>query len=246
MTPNIAIVDDLDIDCKHIRDYIDEYFASRRNKPARTTCFSSAEDFLKEYLKGMFQIIFLDICMGEINGLELAKRLRTSDKNINIVFMSSVRDYVFDTFAVKPDGYLCKPFEYAAFAEIMNRVLARFSLQERTITLKSGRNEIVIPITDIISVTACDHVSEVKLITGETYASRTLFKEIEATFENEPNFLLCNRGVLINMDYAVKAKDGKIIMQNGTEYPIRQRDNKAITAKFTKYTVNRMRRSFIL
>ena len=48
------------------------------------------------------------------------------------------------------------------------------------------------------------------------------------------------------MDYAVKAKDGKIIMQNGSEYPIRQRDNKAITAKFTKYTVNRMRRSFTL
>ena len=246
MTINIAIVDDLDIDCKHIRDYIDEYFADRRNKPVRTACFSSAENFLKEYLKGMFQIIFLDICMGEINGLELAKRLRTSDKNINIVFMSSVRDYVFDTFAVKPDGYLCKPFEYAAFAEIMDSILASCSLKDRTVTLKLSRNEIVVQIAEITSIIACDHVSEVRLITGETYASRTLFKEIEATFENEPNFLLCNRGVLINMDYAVKAKDGKIIMQNGSEYPIRQRDNKAITAKFTKYTVNRMRRSFTL
>ena len=246
MTINIAIVDDLDIDCKHIRDYIDEYFADRRNKPVRTACFSSAEDFLKEYLKGMFQIIFLDICMGEINGLELAKRLRTSDKNINIVFMSSVRDYVFDTFAVKPDGYLCKPFEYAAFAEVMDSILSGYSLKDRSVTLKSGRNEVMIQLSEIVSIIACDHVAEVKLITGECYESRTLFKELEAAFENESNFLLCNRGVLINMDYAVKAKDGRIVMQNGSEYPIRQRDSKAITAKFTKYTADRMRRSFFL
>lgn len=184
--------------------------------------------------------------MGEINGLELARRLRTSDQNINIVFMSSVRDYVFDTFAVKPDGYLCKPFEYAAFAEIMDMILVRYSLTERTITLKLPRSEAVVQLSEIVSIIACDHVAEVSLITGERYESRTLFKELEANFKNEPNFLLCNRGVLINMDYAVKAKDGKIVMQNGPEYPIRQRDCKAITAKFTKYTAERMRRSFML
>jgi DNA-binding LytR/AlgR family response regulator len=246
LTPNIAIVDDLEADCKHIADYIGQYFSERHQKQVRTAVFSSAEQFLKYYRKGVFQIIFLDICMGEINGLELAKRLRTSDQSINIVFMSSVRDYVFDTFSVKPDGYLCKPFEYAAFAEIVDMILARYSLTDRTVKLKLPRSEAVVQLSEIISIIACDHVAEVKLITGEYYESRTLFKELEATFENESNFLLCNRGVLINMDYAVKAKEGKIVMQNGSEYPIRRRDCKAITAKFTKYTAERMRRSFVL
>jgi hypothetical protein len=48
------------------------------------------------------------------------------------------------------------------------------------------------------------------------------------------------------MVYAVKAKDGVIVMQNGTEYPIRLRDSKSITAIFTKYTAERMKRSFLL
>ena len=246
MELNIAVVDDLEFDCKRIEDCIEQYFSERQSMTIHTARYRCSEDFLKIYRRGIFQIVFLDICMGEISGLDLAERLRKGDQDINIVFMSSTRDYVFDSFSVKPDGYLCKPYEYAAVAEIMDRVLARFSLQERTITLKSGRNEIVIPITDIISITACDHVSEVKLITGETQTSRTLFKDLELAFENEPNFLLCNRGVIINMDYAVKAKDGKIIMQNGSEYPIRQRDSRAITAKFTKYTAERMKRSFVL
>lgn len=246
MTLNIAVVDDLETDCKHIKDYIDRYFSKRMNKPSSTACFASAEIFLKNYLKGMFQIIFLDICMGEISGLELAKRLRTSDKDINIVFMSSMRDFVFETFSVKPDGFLCKPFEYDAFAEIMDNILAGYSQKELSITLKLPRNKAVIQIDEIISVVACDHVSEVKLITGEILESRMLFKEIESALENVPNFLLCNRGVLINMDYAVKAKEGRIIMQNGSEYPIRLRDSKTITAAFTKYTAERMKRSFII
>ena len=48
------------------------------------------------------------------------------------------------------------------------------------------------------------------------------------------------------MDYAVKAAEGKITMQNGTEYPIRLRDSKTIMSKFTKYTAERMKRSFVL
>ena len=156
------------------------------------------------------------------------------------------RDYVFDSFSVKPDGYLCKPFEYAAFAEVMDNILAERSLNEHKITLKQPRTEVVIQLSEIISVIACDHVAEVRLITGEVYESRVLFKEIEAAFENEPNFLLCNRGVIINMDYAVKAKEDKIIMQNGSEYPIRQRDKKEITARFTRYAAERMKRGAVL
>ncbi len=246
MEINIAVVDDLETDCQHIEKCIQKYFSEIQSVTVNVARFRCSEDFLKVYRKGVFQMIFLDICMGEISGLELSARLRTADNDINIIFMSSTRDYVFDSFAVKPDGYLCKPYEYAAFSEIIDRVLARYSLQERTITLKSGRNQLVIPISEIISIVACDHVSEVHLITGETHSSRTLFKELELSFENEPNFLLCNRGVLINMDYAVKAKDGKIIMQNGSEYPIRVRDSKNITAKFTKYTAERMKRSFVI
>ena len=246
MELNIAVVDNLDMDCRRIEDCIERYFSERQSVTAHTVRYRCSEDFLKIYRRGVFQIVFLDICMGEISGLELAGRLRKGDQDINIVFMSSTKDYVFDSFSVKPDGYLCKPFEYAAAAEILDRVLAGFSLQERTITLRSGRNDIVIPINDIISMTACDHVSEVQLITGETQRSRTLFKTLELEFENEQNFLLCNRGVIINMDYAVKAIEGKIIMQNGKEYPIRLRDSRAITARFTKYTAQRMKRSFVL
>ena len=246
MTLQIAIIDDMESDCKRIEDCIDYYFRERRNISIHVTRYSCSELFLKDYLKGTFQIVFLDICMGEINGLELAKRLRTGDKDIDIIFMSSTRDFVFDTFPVRPNGYLCKPFEYAAFAEIMDMTIQGMSKKERMITLLLPRNEIVIPTSEIISITSNNHHSEVLVLSGTAYSCKMLFSEFENALENEPNFMVCNRGIMVNLDYAVKVKDGAIVMQNGTEYPIRQRENKSITAAFTKYTAERMKRSFIL
>lgn len=246
MTLNIAVVDDIETDSRRICNYIEQYFSKCRNITIHVSAYSSAGKFLAEYLKGVFQIVFLDIRMEEINGLELANRLRIADRDTSIVFMSSVRDYVFDTFSVKPDGYLCKPVEYAAFTETMDMIIARSSRPECTITLKLPRNEMTVRLSEIVSVVACNHVSEFRLITGETYASRTLFKELESVFEKEPNFLLCNRGVFVNMDYAVRETEGKIVLQNGDEYPIRRRDSKAITSKFTTYTAQRLRRELTL
>ena len=69
--------------------------------------FSSAEDFLKAYRKGDFEVIFLDVCMGEMDGLALAEQLRIADREIGIIFMSTTRDFVFQSFPFQPKGYLC-------------------------------------------------------------------------------------------------------------------------------------------
>lgn len=61
--------------------------------------------------------------MGDINGLELAGRIRKCDNDISIIFMSTTREFVFQSFAALPERYLCKPYEYAAFAEVMDRTL---------------------------------------------------------------------------------------------------------------------------
>ena len=71
MDLNIAIVDDLEIDCERIEKCIEQYFLDR-HKTANVVLYYNAEDFLKAYRKGEYQIMFLDVIMGEMNGLELA------------------------------------------------------------------------------------------------------------------------------------------------------------------------------
>ena len=242
MRLNIAVIDDIEADRRNISEYIDNYFSDRSIGTVRTAQFQNAEEFLKVYRKGEFQIVFLDICMDEMNGLDLADRLRKGDRNIAIIFMSTTRDFVFKSFPFQPKGYLCKPFEYEAFAEVTERTLRDLSAEEKFLKISIPHDVIEVEINEIFSVLSNNHSTEMKMITGEVYQCNMIFKEIENALETKPNFLICNRGVIVNMDYTAQIKDDIIIMQDETTYPLRRRGRKEIYAKFTKYATIRMRR----
>lgn len=167
MKLNIAIVDDLKSDRKLIKEYIDKYFSNRRNKPAKVGNYHNVEDLLKAYRKGEYQILFVYICMDGMNGLELANRIRNADKDICIIFMSATRDFVFQSFSAVPEGYLCKPVEYAAFAEVMDRTLNKLFADENFLNIKLHHAKTEISISDIAAVLTKIHSIEIRLITGE-------------------------------------------------------------------------------
>ena len=185
MNVNIAVVDDLKIDCERIEEYIDCYFSDRKNKPVRIGRYYNAEDFLKTYRKGEYQIMFLDICMGEMNGLELAGRIRKCDNDIRIIFMSTTREFVFQSFAAVPEGYLCKPYEYAAFAEVMDRTLYRLFAKEKYLKIQLPHGEAEIAVSEIVSVLSNNHSVNLKMITGEELESSMLFSKLQEILEHE-------------------------------------------------------------
>ena len=237
---NIAVVDDIERDRERVRGFIDRY--SCDSITAKAEDFVSAEDFLHAYRKGAYQIIFLDICMDEMNGLELAERLRNADNDIAIIFMSTTREFVFESISFEPRGYLCKPYEYDEFADIMDRTLKKLFATEKYIAITMPHSEIQVALSEIVAVLSDNHSIELKMITGETHQSNMLFSEIESILEGEQNFLLCSRGIIVNMDYSSQIKGDVIIMQDGTSYPVRRRGRKEINAKFTTYIARRIRR----
>uniref|UniRef100_UPI00156587D0 hybrid sensor histidine kinase/response regulator n=1 Tax=Ruminococcus flavefaciens TaxID=1265 RepID=UPI00156587D0 len=120
-------------------------------------------------------LILMDIRMPEMNGLELAKRLRNGDKDICNIFMSSTRDFVFESFPSAPEGYLCKPFEYAAFAEVMDRTLNKLFAEKKYFKIRLTSGEIDVASEEIVAVLSNNHSVSVKMITGEILESNMLF-----------------------------------------------------------------------
>ena len=175
MELNIAIVDDLEHDRIIIKNSVDRFFSDRHNCTIRSAEYSSAEDFLKTYRKGMFEIIFIDVCMGEMDGLTLAEQLRIADRELCIIFMSTTRDFVFQSFSSQPKGYLCKPFEYAAFAEVMNRTIRDLDAEDKLLKVSIPHKVLEIPLSEIVAVLSNNHSVDLKLITGEVKQSIMLF-----------------------------------------------------------------------
>lgn len=72
--------------------------------------FSSGEEFLTQHQPGKYAILFLDIMMGELNGIETGKRIRKIDTELEIIYCSSSMDFTLASYEVFAFGYLVKPF----------------------------------------------------------------------------------------------------------------------------------------
>ena len=103
----VAIVDDLQSEREHIRDDLERIFRNDAEYELRCICFESAEMFLAASPE--VQIVFLDICMEGMNGIELARRLRSLNDRLLIIFLSTSSEYAFDAFPIHPFDYLIKP-----------------------------------------------------------------------------------------------------------------------------------------
>ena len=72
-----------------------------------------------------FDIIFLDIIMGDMNGMTCARIIRKQDKLVNIIFLTSSTDYVYEGYEVNATGYLVKPIKIDQLARVMERAIAQ-------------------------------------------------------------------------------------------------------------------------
>lgn len=105
----IAIVEDETTHYKYVAKLI-EAWTKKAEHHVIVTHAANAEEFLFKYDQpGCFDIIFLDVMMKEMNGMELAKAIRQFDRTVQFVFLTGVADYVFEGYETGAVRYLIKP-----------------------------------------------------------------------------------------------------------------------------------------
>lgn len=226
MNLQIAVIDDVQKDIDTVKNMTKQYFSENSIFQPVIAEYLNANDFLKDYTKDFFQIVFVDICIGEINGIKLSQRLRHNDKDIIIIFISTTKEFVFQTFKAVPHGYLCKPYSFQEFSETMDRAMEKISYQPHELTVKIPRNEETIYVENIITVITDDHYLNINMITGKIIRSISTYTEIAEKLLSLENFVECNREIIINVNYIVSFKGCDVAMQDGKVYPVRRQDRK--------------------
>lgn len=115
----IAICDDCQQAVDDYKKMIQEYLY-KNNLVCDVDCFFDGNSFLD--LSNEYDLVFLDYDLPDINGLDVAKRMRQNGSKIVIVFLTAYDEYVFDSFAVEAFRYLVKPVS----AMLMNDTLDHF------------------------------------------------------------------------------------------------------------------------
>ena len=163
--------------------------------------YESAEEFLTDFDKGArFDLAFLDIQMGGMNGVELAKLIRDRDMNMIIVFITSFMDYVLLGYEVDAYRFLVKP---VTDKKVLETLQAAIEIHKRrhtgSYTITIGLSTFSVNKTEVVFFTTDYHYLNIHTFT-DTYKIRGKLTELAEEFA-KPMFVKCNRGVLINVEH---------------------------------------------
>lgn len=203
--------------------------------------YESGDAFLAAFPSKNYQVVFLDICMEGTNGIETARILRRTDPDLLLVFVTSSPEYVWDAFPVHPFDYLLKPYreeKLFQLADDLRRVLFR---AEPELEVRIARQQVHLPLRKIQYAMAQNHYVRIVSDDGECRAVST-FSQVEQLLRAQENFIVCNRGVILNMDKVLRLDSDCFEMLDGTCLPVRQKDKNTLFAQFTQYQFRHMRR----
>ena len=209
MRLNIAICDDE----KAIREQINELI--EKEKAGLCPALYETGDALLAADK-KFDIVFLDIQMEGTDGIETAKKLREKDEDTILIFITGIREYVFQAFDVAAFHYLLKPVEEDKFHEVLHRAERelgkRKSKRRETVFIKTRNRSFSLEKDSILYIESRGKKVEIHTAgaTVEAYAS---MNEMEGQLGC--GFFRCHRGYLVNMAYVAEYDSGSITLNSG-------------------------------
>ena len=212
MPLTIAICDDNEDQIKELLRLLGEWSA---DKPFALNIdeYISAESFLFSYPDKPCNLILLDIEMKRLNGMELAKKLRSEGDMLPIIFITGYSEYMSDGYEVEALHYLLKPVDKSKLFAVLDRYIKRHTPE----------NEIMLN---------CDegsmHISPDKVIVCNSGISA-----VKNMLPEE--FVFCHRSYIVNMRYVRSIGKTDIMLDSGENIPLSRRLYKEVNERFIQY-----------
>ncbi len=240
---NIAIIDDISQAVTRLSNVIGAY-ADASHIPIEITTFDNARDFLDDYRPSRYTLIFMDIYMDDMNGMEAVKRIRTIDPAALVVFLTTSPDHTFDAFQVHAYEYVLKDPENAAFRRsifrIIDDVLALNQRFSAGISVSVNGSVKSFSFHDIVYTQNDKNYILITDSTGEVSRTRMTFTKMRSLLEKDRRFLAINRGIIINMDYIDTFGKETCTLKGGFCVPINVREHKKLDQIRRNYIFSRL------
>lgn len=237
----IAVCDDVEEDRRKLHGFLETYFT--QNPYAYSiTDYITGEALCDDCIEGKrFDLIFLDIFMDGMSGIEAARQLREYNQQSAIIFLTMTPDFALESYDVRAYGYLVKPLDMKKIQRLMNYYLREeYAGRQKTLLVREGSRGVRIAYREIEYIESNRNLLLIHLENGETHRVYAKLVEVEQEL-NGHGFLRCHQSFLINME-RVRAALNDFIMESGIHVPIRQRGAKAIRDSYFEYILSQAER----
>ena len=230
----IAICDDEKHMSDHIRAMASDFFR-KKNREIQLRTFLSGEDLLN--YDGQIDILFLDIQMKGMDGLETARKLRADKFRGFLIFITVLKEMVFQSFEVQAYDYLVKPVDEKQFGKTMERLYTSMqNASEGNLLVQQGYERRIVPKDEIVFCEIIDRKIYLNLTSGEVVDYYERIENLESKLDS--HFFRCHRSYLINLKHLKGYKNGTAYMDNGKEVPVSRLRSKEFSGVVLQYMKN--------
>lgn len=220
-------------DQESIAKLIEREIRSNLTVSAEIIVFTDPIMMYKSYKKDKVDILFLDIDMPKMNGIDIANKLRRSDDDIFIIFVTNREDMVFQSIQYKPFRFIRKSEMKQEIKEALSALLKELIKIETDIIVEKSGKMIKLKYKDIMYVTSEKHNIHI-VCKNEVLTIRRKLSDFEENIKGDM-FIRCHIGYLVNPRYIYSIGDNKIYLDDKTEISISRSRLDDVKEKYLLY-----------
>lgn len=207
----VAVAEDNPKDLERILGFLKRY-GEDRNVQIEVSEYADGSELLEQY-RPCYDVVFLDIEMPQLNGMKTAEKIRETDEEVILIFITNMAKYAIRGYRVQALDYVLKPMKYEAFVVKMDKVKRLAEKKKDTsITIKSGVAIHRLRVSNILYVEVVQHLLIFHTEDGDL-TTRGVLRDVEAILE-ENGFFKCNKCYLVNLRHVRSVYNGMALVGN--------------------------------
>lgn len=235
----IAYVEDEKEIAKSISDILKKVLDDLNIPNCRISNYYGSEDFFQNWSALKYDIIFLDIFLKDGHGVDIARRIRETDKEASIIFCSTSNEFATESYEVGAGYYLTKPVSYEKMRTMIVHIIENIVVRKEFITLNDGQKLLI---NQMIFSEYHNHLIHIKMkdsLDMKTWSSQKDFVKAIQLFDH---LLPITPGTVINMNEVDSFDQDMVLMSDGSTLPISRRHKKQIHEKYQAFLFEKLRR----
>lgn len=216
---------------------VQEYRAAHSTELC-VAAFHSAVELLAQIERGVrFDLLFLDVIMPGLNGMDAAREIRQHDSTLRIIFLTSSADFAVESYGVGAYFYLLKPVQPTHLFRLLDTVTAETAKEQQSgglvLRCKTGITRIALERLEVCEVSGRTLVFH--LAGGARQESTGSMDELEHQLAADPRFLRPHRSYLVNMEFIQSISYRTITLTDGVEIPLPHGRYAAVKERYLDY-----------
>ena len=208
----IAICDDLESDRDYLKDLLNKW-AINNSHLLNIDTFSSAESFLFHYEETKdYDILLLDIEMGLMDGVSMAKKIRQDNDAVQIIFITGYSDYIAEGYEVNALHYLIKPVKEEKLFSVLERAIEKVNKNDVVLNLETANGMVRVPIYQIRFAEVFGNY--VTIHANDDVVVKMTLNELEKILDER--FYRVGRSVIVNLNEVSRVTRTEIKLLDGT------------------------------